>query len=294
VNGRSSLAYRLVRFAGRRALGSYGAKRVKGKIDSRARERLVRGELQRWMPRRDARRVARVYVHRRFPRDQVFHIQIHNLDIEIPLRSGTADCRDVYDSLVRRAHLPPEGLCPATIVDAGLCTGLTLYDLAHLQPSARIVGIEPQPYYAELCRRISRRYGDRVEVVEAALGPDDDCETVLHVQNGEEYAASVLRSPLQALPTTRQLNVRMISLNRIVNWLGRIDFLKLDIEGAERDVLRRNTEWSTRTRFIKVEVHPGYEVHDCISDLTQLGFEAMIDQRYSACVIGARGADARN
>jgi hypothetical protein len=55
---------------------------------------------------------------------------------------------------------------------------------------------------------------------------------------------------------------------------GCVDYVKMDIEGAERFVLRHNTEWAARVRSIKVEVHPPYSVEECLADLRRLGFDA--------------------
>ena len=49
--------------------------------------------------------------------------------------------------------------------------------------------------------------------------------------------------------------------------------VKMDIEGAERDVLRQNTEWAALVRTILVEIHEPYDVSSCCTDLARLGFE---------------------
>lgn len=67
-----------------------------------------------------------------------------------------------------------------------------------------------------------------------------------------------------------------------------VDYIKMDIEGAERDVLRLNTEWATRVRCIKVELHGGYTKAQCIGDLSALGFEAWADSNFAYCVVGVK------
>jgi hypothetical protein len=51
-----------------------------------------------------------------------------------------------------------------------------------------------------------------------------------------------------------------------------VDYVKLDIEGAERDLLTANTGWAARVRCISVEVHSPYRVEECLRDLAALGF----------------------
>ena len=82
--------------------------------------------------------------------------------------------------------------------------------------------------------------------------------------------------------------VRTLSLNSLAGLLGTIDFLKLDIEGAERDVFEQNVEWADNTRCVKVELHGDYTVAECITDLERLGFVCEQEPRHWACVVGRR------
>jgi len=69
-----------------------------------------------------------------------------------------------------------------------------------------------------------------------------------------------------------ELQIEGVSLNDIIiNYgLARIDLLKIDIEGSEKEVFESNTEWITRVDHIIVEVHenmrPG--AHRAVTDLS--------------------------
>ncbi len=69
-----------------------------------------------------------------------------------------------------------------------------------------------------------------------------------------------------------------------------VDYVKVDIEGAEIDLLRRNAGWAQRVRTIAVEVHAPYSVEECRDDLAGLGFSTRVDPRHWACVIGVRAS----
>ena len=87
--------------------------------------------------------------------------------------------------------------------------------------------------------------------------------------------------------------VEALSLNSLLAEEGRdfrVDYMKMDIEGAESEVLRQHTEWADRVDSIKVDVHPPYSVEDCLRDLRALGFEARPDRQHWACVEGVRQA----
>lgn len=67
-----------------------------------------------------------------------------------------------------------------------------------------------------------------------------------------------------------------------------IDYVKMDIEGAECEVLRAAVEWAAQGRSIKVEVHDRYIVESCIADLRRLGFDAWSDVYREYSIVGVR------
>jgi hypothetical protein len=71
-----------------------------------------------------------------------------------------------------------------------------------------------------------------------------------------------------------------------------VDYVKVDIEGAERELLRTATAWASRVRTIAVEVHAPYTTADCERDLSALGFTTRVDPRHWACVVGVRTGGA--
>jgi hypothetical protein len=86
---------------------------------------------------------------------------------------------------------------------------------------------------------------------------------------------------------------RGLSVNSLLDSLGwdRVDFVKMDIEGAEREVLRRNTAWAHRVHSIKVEAHGDYGREQCVRDLQELGFRTALDARHPLAVTGVRTAE---
>ena len=62
----------------------------------------------------------------------------------------------------------------------------------------------------------------------------------------------------------------------------------MDIEGAEREVLTRATDWAAGVRQIQVEAHGEYTAAECERDLIGLGFRTTVDSRHWASVTGIR------
>lgn len=118
-----------------------------------------------------------------------------------------------------------------TVVDAGAHIG-TFTTMAALHAD-RVVAVEPNPASAALLRgNVARNGLDNVDVIEAALWVDDD-GIELHAQSVSS-ASSVVRGGDTASDTVA---VPTVTLAQLVDRYGPVDLLKMDVEGAEFEVL---------------------------------------------------------
>ena len=134
---------------------------------------------------------------------------------------------------------------PEKILDLGANIGMTMAHLAVLYPSARIVGVELDAENAALCRENLRPWADRCTIVEAAAWTADGAVRYERRRGYEQGFHVTSESGNATAPA--------ISLNTLLARHGwdQVDFVKMDIEGAEQQVLRRATQWAERVRSIK-------------------------------------------
>jgi FkbM family methyltransferase len=205
------------------------------------------------------------------------------------IREGTADVDTVWDVFIHRYHLPPAYVQRRgvhLIWDLGANIGLTMADMAVEFPDARIIGVELDADNAALARRNFEPWDNHAELIEAAAWPEDG-ETWYHRWPGATsgyYAHEPTPGEEPQGPV-----VATLSLNTLLERTGGpVQFVKMDVEGAERELLTRNTEWAEQVGCIKVEVHGDYTVDDCVRDLRTLGFRAKPDRRHKAAVLGVR------
>jgi FkbM family methyltransferase len=196
------------------------------------------------------------------------------------LRPGAADYW-ALDSLDPPVHLPPAEIPPEEILaiwDLGANIGLTMCHLALFCPAAKVVGVEMAAGNAALCRANLAQWSGRCELVEAAVWDADGSVTYDGCGGGQELGFHVGEST--SAGSTR---APAICLNTLLERHGpkqTIDYVKMDIEGAEQRVLATNTDWADRVRSIKVEVHPPYTVAECTRDLERLAFRTYVDPQW--------------
>lgn len=199
-------------------------------------------------------------------------------------RPGTTDINVFDDTFVGQFHLPPGDLRPVrSILDLGSNIGLTMAHYAELYRDARILGIELDGGNAALCEKNIERYGSRCRVICGAAWIEDG--EVGYMGNSEWgfYATTESRA---------ERRVKAYSVGSLIQQLGvlPVDFVKMDVEGAEKLLLAQGDSWISHVRCLKVEIHEPYTVGACLKDLQALGLECTVDPRHPACVMARNRA----
>ena len=183
------------------------------------------------------------------------------------IRPGTSDPIVLLEAFIGRFHLPPgvvRRTRPRLIWDLGANIGVTTAHLAALFPDARLVAVEPNPESVDLARRNLHPWRDRCELVNAAIWHEDG--HVILDRSNREYESKV--SPTgQGSRVVAVSPASLIAKNR-----GAVDYAKVDIEGAEREILRRAEDWASGVSCLKVEVHEPYTMDDARVDLRRAGY----------------------
>jgi FkbM family methyltransferase len=172
------------------------------------------------------------------------------------LRAGTSDIPTFlmvlagreYDFAVDR---------PSVIIDAGANIGLASIWFASKFPEARILAIEPERSNYDLLVRNLERYPN-VTPIHAALwthrgtlgidDPRDEGPWAFQTRELED-----LPHPVDSVPC--------LSLADLISDydLGWIDLLKVDIEGAEKEVFSSPSEWIGSVGAIAIELHDRFK-----------------------------------
>lgn len=140
---------------------------------------------------------------------------------------------------------------PRVIVDAGANIGLSSVFFAHRFPAATIYAIEPETSNFRCLRRNIEKYSNIIGVQTALWSRDVALK--IHDQHENQWAFTVeecKKGDPQAFTA-----MSLTSLMQCYQ-LDTIDILKLDIEGAEREIFFENHDyWLIRTKVIIIELH---------------------------------------
>jgi FkbM family methyltransferase len=183
-----------------------------------------------------------------------------------------------------------------TVFDIGAGLGDFTIATAHQHPTSRVYGFEPFPEsFALLCENLSLNKVNNVQVFPHAIGGSAG---TLHLKTGTGVA--VKHSTAQTISDPGSVAVESKTLAQVFADLGitSCDFLKMDCEGAEYDILMKCApETLQRILHICMEYHNGiteFSGEQLANFLRQHGFSVWLTPNPVHAEIGflyaARGA----
>jgi FkbM family methyltransferase len=206
--------------------------------------------------------------------------------LPVRVRPGTTDAETLWNTFFHRYHLPPPNLPePRVIVDLGANAGYTCCHFAALYPEARIVALELDGANHELAVANTAPFRDRCTVEHGAAWSADG-----RVPYSGERADAFRVVPGADDTEPRERSVRAWSLDSLFDRfdLTRVDYLKMDVEGAEEPILESAGPWLDRVAALGVELHGDFTPARAIARLEARGFRAREDRRHWASVVAWR------
>lgn len=149
------------------------------------------------------------------------------------------------------ARTPPE-----VIVDAGANIGLASIYLANRYPDAQIISIEPEQGNFDLLKENVAPY-PHVTPVHAALWHRIERINLIDPGWGNWGFVTGTGQPSDGLPGDTRHTVMGMTIDKIMkdHGLTKIDILKVDIEGAEKEVFSDTSSWIDKVASIIIELH---------------------------------------
>jgi len=191
--------------------------------------------------------------------------------MDIYLRQKGGDMFIFHEVFGGGIYRPPPQVRPDvhTVVDLGANIGLTTLYLQKYFPNASYLCIEPNPANVAVLRRNVAWMGPRTRVVEAAISDHTGYAS---------FNADALSYSGRLTAESKGIAVRCETLLSVLDRCGIdcVDILKIDIEGAERQLFRSAHAWLPRVQSLVVEVHgdtgDSYDTDQFRADVEAQGF----------------------
>ena len=164
------------------------------------------------------------------------------------VRLKSSDCKVLADTFLTKYHIPLDDISPVrTILDLGCNVGYTLRHYAFLYPGASLYGVELDNgnYTMALKNTI---HLPQCTVRHAGVWSDDG---PVGYSGSDEQSYHIVGQKGKIVD-----GKTIVTLMH--EWgLDTVDFLKMDIEGAERTVFGGKNDWLDRVRALMLEIHDG-------------------------------------
>jgi FkbM family methyltransferase len=172
--------------------------------------------------------------------------------------------KEIFVDEIYKQHLPTKPF----IIDCGANIGLSIIYMKNLYPMATILAFEPDERNFELLKNNIENFGfEQVEIRREAVWIEN---TIL--QFASEGSMS---SRIDNNVSGNTIPVKAIRLKDYLN--KPVDFLKIDIEGAEYQVMKDISDQLHFVNHLFLEYHGNFEQN---AELTQL-FELLVEKGFS-------------
>lgn len=181
--------------------------------------------------------------------------------LEVYLRTASPDLFVAESSLIDLEYAHVRCPAPRVIIDAGANIGTSALYFAWAYPAARILAIEPETSNFELLCRNAAPFPNIVPI-QAALWSSPGPRAILDRGSGP-WGYTVSETDNRTAPTGQRVACVTMADLLAEHGIERVDLLKMDIEGGEKDVLEHAEGWIDRIGVLTVELHericPGCE-----------------------------------
>jgi FkbM family methyltransferase len=197
--------------------------------------------------------VAAFLLARLTKRQPEFKTWVAGIRHPVYVRIGTTDATVLKQVLLEKHYNVPLPGALKLIVDAGANIGLSAVYFANRYPNAKIIAIEPESSNFEMLQRNTAAY-PQITPVQAALWKVKEKICLVDPNYGHHGFQTVEAKADQSDATSL---VQAITIEDVLAMAGTpaIDLLKVDIEGAEKDVFENSGSWMDKVGAVMAELH---------------------------------------
>lgn len=227
-----------------------------------------------------------------FRKRKLMSLRVRGLKQPVYIRSHSLIDRSVLHYVLYRSyHLPPSDVSlpdAPVIVDLGSNIGLTMLDFNRHYPKARIYGYEMDQQNFRIAQKNCAAYPN-LQVHHQAVWVE---KKTLYYDAGKDADAFQISDQMEG-ETSHKVAVSADTIPGLLEkeGLGSVDYLKMDIEGAEIAIFQaKNLDWLDKIQALNLEIHEeALRNPQFILDILEnKGFQCRMDSREDNAILAFR------
>jgi FkbM family methyltransferase len=192
--------------------------------------------------------------HHRFDAaGSVITVSVRSVRKAMVLRARSSDLDVLMKVFADREYELPLCQRPQSILDGGANVGYAAVYYAELYPEAAVVAVEPDRDNFAMLMKNTENYAS-ITVFEAAIW-SSDTQVELEDPGMDQHAFRVGGLSQQSNASRRSVSALSISTLAERAGVPGFDLVKLDVEGAEREILVNAGAWIARSQVLIAELH---------------------------------------
>lgn len=190
----------------------------------------------------------KLYVMKKAKLPFVIKICIPQLKDNIKLRSNSSDIEVFEQIFINEEYKFATDNEPQIIIDAGANIGLASIYYSIIYPKSKIIAIEPETSNYELLKENTKKYSN-IHCINKALW-NKNVYLKISNPNDEKFSFIVEES-------INDDGISAITIDELMKQynISFIDILKIDIEGAEKEVFSNQPTWLSDVGIVIIELH---------------------------------------
>lgn len=197
---------------------------------------------------------ASTWWHHRFDAaGYVISVRVVGVRHPLLLRARSSDLDVLMKVFADREYELPLRQAPQSILDGGANVGYATVYYAELYPDATIAAVEPDRDNFAMLKKNTEHYAS-ISVFEAAIW-SSDTQVELEDPGMDQHAFRVGGLTQQSNATRRSVSALSIATLAERAGVPGFDLVKLDVEGAEREILVNASAWISQAQVLIAELH---------------------------------------
>ena len=179
-----------------------------------------------------------------------FVIRYYSFRNKIIFREGTSDADVFRQVFIEREYKLPVKISPKLIIDGGANVGYSSLWFAKKFPSAEIIAVEPEESNYRLLQENTKLYKN-IKTIKAGIWYKKIFLKIVNLNSGKWGFQT------KEVDKNQRYGIQAITIGDILKkaHTKNIDILKLDIEGAEKELFSKNISWLKKVNMIIIEFH---------------------------------------